>query len=109
MKFLKAQTTNNRGIDRGVGIFYNTDQTVDIRSKSALKVPVGADADRPAYPALGQMRFNTTNNSVEFYDNGVFLHVHIVESDNTLKHFTFMTRPPCNLNALTLNNMFYFH
>lgn len=79
MKFLKAQTTNNRGIDRGVGIFYNTDQTVDIRSKSALKVPVGADADRPAYPALGQMRFNTTNNSVEFYDNGVWKEIRLKE------------------------------
>ncbi len=79
MKFLKAQTTNNRGIDRGVGIFYNTDQTVDIRSKSAMKVPVGSDADRPAYPALGQMRFNTTNNSVEFYDNGVWKEIRLKE------------------------------
>lgn len=79
MKFLKAQSTNRRGIDRGVGIFYGANGVVDIRSKAAIRVPVGGDADRPAYPALGQMRFNNDNNSVEFYDNGVWKEIRLKE------------------------------
>ncbi len=79
MKFLKAQTTNRRGISRGKGIFFNANGVVDIRSKSAIRVPVGGDADRPVYPALGQMRFNNDNNSVEFYDNGVWKEIRLKE------------------------------
>ena len=57
MKFLKAQSTNRRGIDRGVGIFYGANGVVDIRSKSAMRVPVGGDADRPSNPALGPVSY----------------------------------------------------
>ena len=79
MKFLKAQTTNKRGIHRGKGVFYNANGVFEFRSKAAMAVPVGANADRPANPALGQMRFNTDNNSVEFYDNGVWKEIRLKE------------------------------
>jgi len=79
MKFLKAQTTNRRGVFRGKGAFYNANGVFEFRSNAAMTVPVGADADRPSAPALGMMRFNTDNNSVEFYDNGVWKEIRLKE------------------------------
>jgi hypothetical protein len=79
MRFLKAQTTNRRGVFRGQGAFYNTNGVFEFRSKAAMRVPVGGDSDRPSNPALGQMRFNNDNNSVEFYDNGVWKEIRLKE------------------------------
>ena len=37
-------------------------------STGGLYLPVGTTAQRPASPAIGQMRFNTTTGSVETYN-----------------------------------------
>lgn len=37
-------------------------------STGGLFLPVGTTAQRPAAPATGQMRFNTTTSSVEVYN-----------------------------------------
>jgi len=37
-------------------------------STGGLYLPVGTTAQRPASPATGQMRFNTTTGSVEVYN-----------------------------------------
>ena len=54
-------------------------QVFDFRSPSAMRVPQGSDAQRSSNAQLGQMRFNTTNNSVEFYDNGVWKEIRLKE------------------------------
>jgi hypothetical protein len=80
MKFLKSQTTSKRSFQTGAGMFYNDSTGVfDLRSNSAMQVPFGSDAQRPDAPQLGMMRFNTDNNSVEFYDNGIWKEVRLKE------------------------------
>lgn len=45
------------------------DFTLTFPGTSAIKIPVGNSSQRPA-PALGQIRYNTDNNQIEYY-NGV--------------------------------------
>lgn len=46
------------------------DQTayIDLAGTKAVKVPVGADGDRPT-GVIGQLRYNTTSNAFEGYSN----------------------------------------
>ena len=37
---------------------------------TALKLPSGTTAERPATPSTGEWRYNTDNNLIEFYDGG---------------------------------------
>ena len=81
MKFLKSQTTNRRGIRNGLtGMYFDhSTQVFDFRSSSAMRVLQGSDAQRSQNAQLGLPRFNTTNNSVEFYDNGVWKEIRLKE------------------------------
>jgi hypothetical protein len=38
-----------------------------------IKLPVGTTAQRPATPANGMMRVNTTTNSIEVYYSGTWV------------------------------------
>lgn len=39
---------------------------------SALQLPSGTTAERPASPSTGEWRYNTDNNLIEFYDGGAW-------------------------------------
>ena len=48
---------------------------VVISSTSAVQIPVGTTAQRPASPSAGDLRFNTTTTSAEIYDGSSFVGV----------------------------------
>lgn len=43
-------------------------ESLELTGTSALKLPVGSTAQRPATPQLGHMRYNTNVNGVEAYN-----------------------------------------
>jgi len=47
--------------------------TLDISGSGAVKLPVGTTAERPANPAVGMARFNTTTGSLEVYNGSSWL------------------------------------
>ena len=81
MKFLKSKQPNPEELETVLleCTLICLTQVFDFRSSSAMRVPQGSDAQRPSNAQLGQMRFNTTNNSVEFYDNGVWKEIRLKE------------------------------
>jgi hypothetical protein len=46
-----------------------TNAIVNFASTTSIKAPVGNTAQRPAVGVTGMIRFNTTNNNLELYDN----------------------------------------
>ena len=79
MKFLKAQTTNTRGIQHGKGIYFDTDEGVRMESTNSLNLPRGNNAQRPNIAQIGQIRYNTQENYVEFYQAGVWKPIRLQE------------------------------
>ena len=79
MKFLKAQTTNIRGIQHGKGIYFDADEGVRMESTNSLKLPRGNNAQRPNTAQIGQIRYNTQENYVEFYQAGVWKPIRLQE------------------------------
>lgn len=77
MRLIKAQSTNLRSIT-GQGVKYDTDTQVIADSERALLLPKGADATRPGEAGIstasnnGQIRYNTTSNEIEAYQNGAW-------------------------------------
>ena len=79
MKFLKAQTTNIRGIQHGRGIYFDADEGVRMESTNSLNLPRGNNAQRPSTAQIGQIRYNTQENYVEFYQAGVWKPIRLQE------------------------------
>ena len=79
MKFLKAQTTNIRGIQHGKGIYFDADEGVRMESTNSLNIPRGNNAQRPNTAQIGQIRYNTKENYVEFYQSGVWKPIRLQE------------------------------
>jgi len=69
MRLIKRQTTNLRSI-QGPGMSYDINDQVILDSKTGLLVPKGETADRPFYPENGYIRYNSTANEFEGYQNG---------------------------------------
>jgi len=46
-----------------------SDVTLEVASNDSMLIPVGTTAQRPGSPVTGMVRFNTTTNNLEFYDN----------------------------------------
>lgn len=75
MRLIKRQTTNLRSIT-GKGVQYDIDDQVIVDSQRALLVPKGASSERPSEFGIataqteGQVRYNTTDNQFEAYQNG---------------------------------------
>ena len=79
MKFLKAHTTNIRGIQHGKGIYFDADEGVRMESTNSLNLPRGNNAQRPNTAQIGQIRYNTQENYVEFYQAGVWKPIRLQE------------------------------
>ena len=68
MRFLKQQSTNTRGAIAS-GIRYDVNNQAVVDGTQAIVVPTGTTSERPALPTNGQLRYNTTNNEFEVYEN----------------------------------------
>jgi hypothetical protein len=74
-------TANVFYVDAGTGTasFGSATQTVNavvaFNSTNSILAPVGNTAQRPATGVTGMLRFNTTNNAVEVYDNSQWVSV----------------------------------
>ena len=72
---VNGDTTTAFFVDAGTGTasFGSATQTVNaivaFNSTNSILAPVGNTAQRPATGVTGMLRFNTTNNAVEVYDN----------------------------------------
>ena len=90
MRLLKAQNTNLRNI-YGKGVKYDYDDQVIVDSQRALVVPKGPDEEQPGFaggggfPAVvtgatnGQIRYNTTDDQLEAYQNGAWREIRFKE------------------------------
>ena len=71
MRFVKKQQLNSKLItDPSVSVEANGQ--VVLGTNYAVKVPMGSNAERPAYPENGQIRYNTEENEFEFYVNNAW-------------------------------------
>ena len=84
MRLIKAQSTNLRGI-YSKGVKYDIDNQVVVDSARAMVVPVGTLAERPGEAgiatssAVGQVRYNSTDQQLEAYQNGAWREVRFKE------------------------------
>jgi hypothetical protein len=68
MRYLKRQSTNKRLLN-GKGLIYTQYEEIEAQSTGAFLVPKGTQAQRPASPQEGQLRFNTTLRQLEVYES----------------------------------------
>jgi len=78
MRLLKAQNTNLRNI-YGKGVKYTIDEEVIVDSSNVMLIPVGTDAEFVSSPTNGHVRYNTTSNEFEFYQNSAWRKVRFRE------------------------------
>ena len=78
MRLIKAQNTNLRSIT-GKGVKYDINNQVIVDSENVMRIPKGTEAERPASPTNGHMRYNTDDNEFEFYSNGAWREVRYKE------------------------------
>ena len=71
MRLIKAQTTNLRSIT-GRGVRYDINDQVIVDSTNVMLVPKGTEAERPASPNNGHLRYNTDDDQFEAYQNGAW-------------------------------------
>ena len=71
MRYIKRQSTNKRS-PVGKGIHYDVTDEVIMQSNNVLRVPVGTTTERPFYPTEGHLRYNTTTDQLEAYQNGAW-------------------------------------
>ena len=71
MRLIKAQTTNLRSI-AGRGVKYDLNDQVILESTNVMLVPKGSEAERPSSPNNGHLRYNTTDDQFEAYQNGAW-------------------------------------
>lgn len=55
-----------------------TDAHMNLSSTGGLDIPVGTTAQRPGSPDTGNFRFNTTFNSIEFWNGSTWLSTHLI-------------------------------
>ena len=71
MKFLKKSQLNFRNVkDNSVAVQIDGEITLD--STNTVLVPKGTTAERPVSPVNGHLRYNTTVNEFEFYQNNAW-------------------------------------
>lgn len=68
MRLLKSQNTNRRSI-AGKGIKYDINDQIVMDSKKSLLLPKGTTEERPTNFVNGSIRYNTTTNEMEVYQD----------------------------------------
>jgi hypothetical protein len=71
MRLIKRQTTNLRNIN-GKGVQYDTKDQVILDSSVGVLMPKGTTSERPTTPTEGYIRYNTTSNEFEGYQDGAW-------------------------------------
>lgn len=71
MRLLKAQNTNLRNI-YGKGVKYDINDQVILDSTNVVLVPKGTTAERPANPVNGHLRYNTSDDRFEIYEQNAW-------------------------------------
>ena len=71
MRLIKRQTTNLRSIS-GKGVQYDVKDQVIIDSSVGVLIPKGTTNERPRTPTEGYMRYNTSTNEFEGYQDGAW-------------------------------------
>ena len=86
MRLIKQQTTNLRRIQpSSKGVKQDMDDQIVMVSERALRVPVGTLPQRPGSAgiatssAIGQVRYNSTDQQLEAYQNGAWREVRFKE------------------------------
>ena len=82
MRLIKAQNTNLRSIT-GKGVKYDINDQVIVDSNNVMLVPKGTTAQRPATPINGHIRYNTTDDRFEIYEQGAWYGVRIAAPSTT--------------------------
>lgn len=84
MRLIKRQTTNLRSIT-GKGVQYDIDNQVVVDSNRAMVLPAGTEAERPGEAGVvtgavnGQIRYNTSTNELEAYQDGAWRNIRFKE------------------------------
>lgn len=84
MRLIKAQNTNLRQI-YGKGVRYDINNQVVVDSENVMLLPKGAEDIRPGEnntvtsPTDGHVRYNTTTDQLEAYQNGAWRNVRFKE------------------------------
>lgn len=78
MRLIKAQNTNLRNI-YGKGIRYDVNDQVIVDSANTMLIPKGTTAERPSSPTNGHMRYNTSFNEFEIYQDSAWRNVRFKE------------------------------
>ena len=88
MRLIKAQTTNLRSI-YGKGVKYDVNDLITVDSTNSMIVPKGTGVEnesagtalnqRPPLPINGMIRYNTTDDQFEAYQNGQWREVRFKE------------------------------
>jgi len=72
MRYVRRQTTNSRGIiGRGIYVSH-IDKEVILDSTNVMIVPKGTTEQRPQFPRDGHLRYNTTENEFESYQDSAW-------------------------------------
>ena len=71
MRLLKGQNTNSRNI-YGRGLQVDTLDQVIADSTNSIRIPYGTTSQRPTTPTNGQLRYNSTLNKFEGYENSAW-------------------------------------
>jgi hypothetical protein len=78
MRLIRSQSTNLRSI-RGSGVKYDSNDQVIMDSRTSARLPKGRIQERPFYPENGQIRYNTTDNQLEAFQNGAWREIRFKE------------------------------
>ena len=76
---LELSTSDNRN-----DLVIKSDGHVAVNTTGALKVPVGTTAQRPGSAVTGDIRYNTTANTLEFYTGTGWLGTNLLPSINSV-------------------------
>jgi len=71
MRLIKRQTTNLRNI-KGKGVQYDDKDQIILDSAVGALMPKGTTAERPSSPVNGYVRYNTSTNEFEAYQDGAW-------------------------------------
>jgi len=71
MRLIKRQTTNLRNI-KGKGVQYDDKDQIILDSAVGALMPKGTTAERPSSPVNGYVRYNTSTNELEAYQDGAW-------------------------------------
>jgi len=78
MKYLKRQSTSNK-TPLGNAVVFDINEQVVMDTRRVMLIPKGTEAERPVTPNNGHMRYNTTSEEFESYQDNAWRKVRFKE------------------------------